>query len=420
MALVVQKFGGSSVANAECIRQVAKRVKATVDAGDQVVVVVSARQGVTDELIARAKVLTDNPYGPELDRLMAIGELETISLLSLALRRMGVSAVSRTAKELGIITDSFFSSAHIERIEGGDIYNLLANGNVVVVAGFQGIDEKRAITTLGRGGSDLTAISLAVALDAEACHIFTDVDGIYTADPRLISDSRKLEVISHAELLELAHMGARIMQAQAVELAEKSGLPFEVRSTFKEEKGTQVTRALPKMDGPLIRSLVLTPEQVKFVVSNVSLSLMSKIFDQLASENIHCDMIQQSAQDRGGRKLTFLISLEDICTVQKILTQLQSDTPQISICSPDSVSKVSIVGVGLSAHPRTYADLYRVLSRENILPEYLVASDHRISLALCPNQAEYALQILHDHFAFPDSNTEKLCVTSVPAVNLTQ
>ncbi len=295
MARIVQKYGGTSVGDAERIKNVARRVKAARDLGHELVVVVSARAGVTNELIARARSVSPHPSERELDQLLSIGEQETSALTAMALHGMGVDAISYTGAQAGIFTDRIHTKAKIRTINAKPIEKDLKAGRVIIVAGFQGIDDEGQITTLGRGGSDLTAIALAAALRADKCEIFTDVDGVYTADPRVVADARKLDEISYDEMLELASAGSKVMQSRSVELAKKYGVVFEVRSSFNQNPGTLVKEEVAYMEQVVVRGVAVDKDQAKVIISNLpdKPGTAAKVFRSLAEANIIVDMIVQ-------------------------------------------------------------------------------------------------------------------------------
>ncbi|MBQ2721445.1 MAG: aspartate kinase, partial [Opitutales bacterium] len=321
MALIVQKYGGTSVGDTDRILNVAKRIKTFVDSGNQVVVVVSARSGVTNELIARAKTFSAQPNEREMDMLLAVGEQETIALTAMALHSLGVKAVSRTGAQAGIITDDAHTKARIVEITGGDIRQCLDEGNVVIVAGFQGIDRSGNVSTLGRGGSDLSAIALAAALKADICQIYTDVSGIYTADPRVVKNARKIPEMSYEELLELASLGSKVMQARSVEFAQKHNVVFEVRSSFNNEPGTIVKSEAPSLEDVVISGVAIDRNQTKVTVTEIpdKPGTAAEIFRQLGEGGVVVDMIVQNVGRGGKANLTFTVSKDDAAKAEKLL-----------------------------------------------------------------------------------------------------
>src|SRR5271165_2791988 len=309
MPRIVQKYGGTSVGDVERIRKVAERIKAAREEGNETVVVLSARAGLTNELIARAKGLCPNPSDRELDQLLAIGEQESIALMAMALHGIAVDAVSYTGAQAGIFTDKVHTKAKIRTIDPKPIMRDLAEGRVVIVAGFQGIDDEGETTTLGRGGSDLTAVALAAALKADRCEIYTDVDGVYTADPRVVKEARKLPEISYDEMLELASSGSKVMQSRSVEFAKKYGVVFEVRSSFNHNPGTVVKEEVSYMEKVVVRGVAADKDQAKALISNIvdRPGSAAKVFRALADAHVNVDMIVQNVGRKGLANLTFTV-----------------------------------------------------------------------------------------------------------------
>src|SRR5512138_2159851 len=352
MALIVQKYGGTSVANTERIRNVAARVAKYRNQGDQVVVVVSAMSGVTDNLIKLAKDLMPLPDEREMDVLLATGEQTTIALTAIALHSLNVPAVSLTGAQAGIVTDGVHTKAKIQNITPKRIHELLHEGKVVIVAGFQGQTTEGQVTTLGRGGSDLTAIALAAALKANLCQIYTDVDGVYTADPRLVPGARKLEEISYDEMLELASLGAKVMQSRSVEFAKKFGVVFEVRSSLNDNPGTIVKEETQSMEGVVIRGVSLDKNQAKITLAAVpdKPGVAARIFRALGDAAINVDMIVQSASHGAGAPATdisFTLDKPDLLKARKVLDAVKGDTGYRDVLADEKIGKVSIVGVGM-------------------------------------------------------------------------
>src|ERR1044071_9517323 len=322
MARIVQKYGGTSVGDVPRIKNVANRIKDIRDAGNELVVVVSARAGVTNELIARAKEITPLPAEREMDQLRAIGEQETIALTAMALHAVGVAAKSYTGAQAGIFTDRTHTKAKIKDIDAKALETDLKAGNVIIVAGFQGTDEEGQTTTLGRGGSDLTAIALAAAIKADKCEIYTDVDGVYTADPRVVKDAKKLQEISYEEMLELASLGSKVMQTRSVEFAAKYNVVFEVRSSFNNNPGTIVKQEVAYMEKVVVRGVAVDKDQAKVVVSNITdkPGTAAKVFKALANANINVDMIVQNVGRGGVANLTFTVPFTEKDKAVKALT----------------------------------------------------------------------------------------------------
>ena len=400
MALIVQKFGGTSVRDIERIRRVAERVKETKESGNDVVVVVSARSGVTDRLISDAKSLSPQPDEREMDVLLSIGEQETIALMTLALHSIGVPAVSRTGRQAGVETDSFHTRARIIRVTGGDILEQTRQGKVVIVAGFQGLGCDGEVTTFGRGASDLTAIAMAVSLKAEICEIFTDVDGVFTADPRVVPEARKLSEISYDEMLEMASLGSKVVQSRAVELAKKFSVIFEVRSTFNSNRGTIVKEEMDAMEDVLVRGAAVDVNQVKIVINEVpdQPGTAAKIFQQLADAKIVVDMIVQNI-GRGGRaNLTFTVPADDAFRAEKSVRQCLEEMGGGKVTSVDHIAKLSVVGVGMRNHTGVAASLFSALAGAGINIQIISTSEIKISVAIESNRSDDALRIAHEAF----------------------
>ena len=401
MALVVQKYGGTSVADLEKIRNAARRIKASHDNGDQVVVVVSARAGVTNRLIRDAKSLQAEPDGREMDLLLSVGEQETIALTAIALHALGVSAVSRTGAQAGIFTDSAHTRARIRKISGGDLREQLDQGNVVIVAGFQGISEEGQVTTFGRNASDLTAVALAAALNAETCQIFTDVDGVFTADPRLIPEARKIEEISYDEMLELAGAGSRVVQSRAVEFAEKYGVELVVRSSFNNNPGTVVKEEVASMEDVAVRGVALEKDQAKVVLSNVPdiPGTAAKLFQVLAEDEINVDMIVQNIGRAGKANVTFTIAVEDTYRAERAVHRWIEEVGAMSKVSIiDQIAKVSVVGVGMRSHTGVATTMFTALAEAGVNIQLISTSEIKISVAIDLAKAEEACRVVHSAF----------------------
>ena len=398
MALIVQKYGGTSVADIERINNVAKRVKATRDEGHQVVVVVSARSGVTNALVTRAKTLNSKPDEREMDLLLSVGEQETIALTTIALHALGVPAVSRTGAQAGIRTDYSHTKARILDIHGGDIPEHIRNNTVVIVAGFQGISTEGQITTLGRGGSDLSAIALAKVLKADLCQIYTDVEGVFSADPRIVHDAQKIDAICTEEMHELASVGFKVMQARAVELAGKHNVPFEVRSSFNNSPGTLVKADIPGMEDVLVRGVAVAKNQTKITAKELPdvPGVATILFKAL--EDLMVDMIIQNTGAEGRANLTFTVAKEDAsrahAKVTEALEVLGSGTAEIT----GDVAKVSVVGLGMQSHAGVAARFFEALSQANVNIDMITTSEIKISVAIDPTQTNEAVQAVHNAF----------------------
>lgn len=400
MARIVQKYGGTSVGDVERIKKVAERIKSIRDQGNELVVVVSARAGVTNELIARAKAVCAQPSERELDMLLSIGEQETIALTAMALHGVGVKAVSYTGAQAGIFTDKVHTKAKIKMINAKALEQDLKAGNVIIVAGFQGIDEDGQITTLGRGGSDLTAIALSAAIKADKCEIYTDVDGVYTADPRVVKDARKLNEISYDEMLELASSGSKVMQSRSVEFAEKYGVVFEVRSSFNYNPGTIVKEEVAYMEKVVVRGVAVDKDQAKVIVSNIldKPGSAASVFRALADANIIVDMIVQNVGRNGIANLTFTVPRTDTVKAQKALETVLDQVGGGHVAVHENIAKLSVVGVGMKTHSGVAATLFQALADKDINIELITTSEIKISVVIDQDRADEAARVAHAAF----------------------
>lgn len=400
MALIVQKYGGTSVGDVNRIKSVAQRVKETYAAGNQVIVVVSARSGVTNELIGRAKSLNPDPDEREMDLLLTVGEQETIALTAMALHALGVPAVSRTGKEAGILTDLAHTRARITSISGGDIKEQLDAGKVVILAGFQGYSPDGQITTLGRGGSDLSAIAISAALNADICQIYTDVDGVYTADPRVVEHASKLSEIAYEEMLELASSGSKVMQNRAVEFAQKFDVVFEVRSSFNNNPGTIVKEEAASMEDVVVSGVALDKNQAKVVVSDLPdhPGTAAELFNALADADISVDMIVQNIGREGKANMTFTVPRDAINRAEKTVVELFPDEAQGKLFEASDIAKVSVVGVGMRTHTGVAAKLFAALAQAGVNIQLVSTSEIKIAVGIDPKEAEKATRIVHDAF----------------------
>ncbi|MBU4533304.1 MAG: aspartate kinase [Eubacteriales bacterium] len=398
--LLVKKFGGSSVADPERIIRVASRVKKAVERGDQVVVVVSAMGDTTDDLIGLALRLTPCPSAREMDMLLSTGEQVSIALVSMALHQLGCGAVSMTGPQAGITTDGVYAKAQITGINPERMQRELGNGNVVVVAGFQGISASADITTLGRGGSDTTAVAVAAALKADLCEIYTDVDGVYTADPRVVPDVRKLEQISHDEMLELASLGAVVLHPRAVELAKLYGVPMVVRSSFNENPGTLIKEVDKLEQAAVVTGIAHDTNVAKIGLFDVQdePGIASRIFLALAAENINVDMIIQGATRGGRNDIAFTTSRDDLSKALEVIHGLQDVVGAEGVCHAEDLAKVSIVGAGMVSFPGVAAEMFRALAEEGINIEMISTSEIKVSCVVDRKDVERAVQSLHARF----------------------
>src|SRR5690349_1470205 len=403
MALIVQKYGGTSVGNTDRIKNVAKRVADYRSRGDQVVVVVSAMSGVTDGLIRLAKDIVPLPSEREMDMLLATGEQQTIALTAIALHALEVPAVSMTGAQAGIVTDGVHTKAKIHNITPKQVHEALDAGNVVIVAGFQGLTKDGQITTLGRGGSDLTAIAMAAAVKADLCQIYTDVDGVYTADPRIVPNAQKLEEISYDEMLELASLGAKVMQSRSVEFAKNFGVIFEVRSSLNEHPGTIVKEETRNMEDVVVRGVSLDKNQAKVTLVAVpdKPGIAARIFKAIGDANLNVDMIVQNISHGSGAPatdLSFTVDKPDLLRAQKVIDSLKQDIGFGRVISSENIGKLSIVGVGMKSHSGVAGKMFETLAREGINIEMISTSEIKISVVIDLAKGEQAMKAVHAAF----------------------
>ncbi|MDD5492317.1 MAG: aspartate kinase [bacterium] len=400
MGLVVMKFGGSSVADADKIKNVARRVMETRDAGNKVVVVVSAPGDTTDDLIAWAEKITADPDDREMDMLLSTGEQMSIALLAMAIKDKGYKAVSLTGAQVGILTDKVHNMAKIVHIPTKKIRKELRKGNIVVVAGFQGITEDEDITTLGRGGSDLTAVALASVLKADVCEIFTDVLGVYTTDPRLVREARKLDVISYDEMLEMAGLGAQVMQARSIEVAKKFNIDIHVRSTFSHETGTIITREVSKMEDVVVRGIASDKNQAKISIIDLpdKPGVAASMFTELAAKGINVDMIIQSSAADGRNDISFTVSHKDLPKTLEVMDKIKRELGATEVIHDRNVAKISIVGVGMRSHVGIASKMFSALARAGINIEMISTSEIKISCVIKNINVEKAVKVIHKAF----------------------
>lgn len=400
MALIVQKYGGTSVGNPERIRNVANRVARWHREGNQVVVVVSAMSGVTDSLIKLAREVTPEPSERELDMLLATGEQTTIALTAMALHGLGIPATSLTGAQAGIVTDGIHTKAKIANITPKKVHEHLEAGHVVIVAGFQGQDEEGAITTLGRGGSDLSAIALAAALKADVCQIYTDVDGVYTADPRLVPNASKIQEISYDEMLEMASLGAKVMQARSVEFAKKFKVVFEVRSSFNDNPGTIVKEENKSMENVVLRGVSLEKNQAKVTITGVpdKPGVAAQIFSTIAQAQINIDMIVQNVSAQGTTDITFTLNKDDIAKIRKVMDPIVAQIGAKEFKAQEGISKLSVVGIGMRSHSGVAATLFKSLSDAQVNIQMISTSEIKISVIIDESLGQKAAQAVHDGF----------------------
>jgi aspartate kinase len=398
--LKVLKFGGTSVGSLERIQNVAEIIKKMRDAGDQVVAVVSAMSGETNKLIEYAENFSKNPNPREMDTLLSSGERVTSALLSIALNEQGYKATSMSGREAGIVTDSSHTKARIEKINTENMHEALNDGNVIIVAGFQGIDiNKGRVTTLGRGGSDLTAVALAGALKADLCEIYTDVDGIYTTDPRIEPNAKKLEKISYDEMLELASLGAKVLQNRSVEMAKKLNVNLVSRSSFTPEiEGTLITKEENIMEKPIVSGIALDKNQVRVGMYGVSdkPGIASTIFTALANANINVDMIVQTVGTDSQTNLDFTVPSTELENTKIVMEQFKQDTKNIDYKT--DICKVSIVGVGMKSHTGVASKAFTALADNNINIRIISTSEIKVSMIIEEKYAELAVRSLHEAY----------------------
>jgi len=401
MGLVVQKYGGTSVGSFAKIENVARKVIKAKDEGNQVVVVLSAMAGETDRLINLAHQITDSPDEREYDALISTGEQVTVSLLAILLNKLGYPARSFLGFQVRILTDRAFKKARILNIDTAAIRNELKKGNVVIIAGFQGVDADNNITTLGRGGSDTSAVALSAALHADVCDIFTDVDGVYTTDPNICNKARRLSRITYDEMLEMAMLGAKVLQPRSVEMAKKYQVPLYVRSSFTDEGGTLVTKEDTGMEKEVVSGVTYDRDQAKITLVHVPdrPGIAARLFTPLAEHNIVVDMIIQNASVDGFTDMTFTVSRKDIKEATRLIEEAGRDIGAARVEVDENVAKISIVGVGMVSHSGVAAKMFATLAHEGINILIISTSDIKISCVVQAKYTELAVMVLHDAFA---------------------
>lgn len=401
--LIVQKYGGTSVGSIERIKEVARRAAATRDAGHQVAVVVSAMSGETNRLLALAKQITDRPDERESDVLISTGEQVSVALLAMALKERGYPAFSLLGHQVRIATDSAFGRARIKRIDAQRLLSALKEGKIAVVAGFQGADAEDNITTLGRGGSDTTAVAIAAAIKADVCEIYTDVDGVYSADPRICPNARKLSRISYDEMLELSSLGAKVLQIRSVEFAKRYQVPVHVRSSFSPEEGTWLVREDANMEEVVVSGVTSDLDQTKITLLHVPdrPGLAARLFTPIAEDNVVVDMIIQNASAEGFTDLTFTVPKGD---APKALERVRALVPELGaggVAFDPAVAKVSIVGLGMRSHAGVAARMFQTLAGEGVNIQMISTSEIKISVVIDAKYTELAVRVLHDTFVAP-------------------
>jgi aspartate kinase len=409
MSFVVKKFGGTSVGNIDRLLEVAKKITAARDRGERVVVVVSAMAGETDRLVKLSYQVSENPDEREFDLLLSTGEMVSSALLAIALNAMGYAAESFTGRQVGILTDSVHTKARIRKINGERIFQALDQGKIAVVAGFQGIDEREDMTTLGRGGSDTTAVALAAALNADVCEIYTDVDGVYTADPNVVPDARRLRKISYDEMLEMASLGAKVLQARSVEVAKIYHVPVLVKSTFQEGEGTLVTKEDAELEKVVVSGLTLDKNQARITVLGVPdrPGLAAKIFGKVSDAHIVVDMIVQNVSEQELTDISFTVPRGDgkkaFALVQEVLPEIGAHDVKLDT----KIAKVSIIGAGMRSHSGIATSMFAALARENINILMISTSEIKISCVIDEKYAELGIRTLHEAFGLGNARDDE-------------
>tara|TARA_B110000438_G_C15813552_1_gene650848 strand:+ start:280 stop:1509 length:1230 start_codon:yes stop_codon:yes gene_type:complete len=406
MSLIVQKFGGTSVGDAERIKNVASRIAKSCAEGNSIVAVLSAMSGETDRLLSLAKSIVSDPRGRETDVLLSTGEQVSIALLSMALEELGVPAVSFTGSQVKILTDNVYNKARIEDIDSTRLRATLDDGKVVVVAGFQGVDSEGNITTLGRGGSDTTAVALAAALEADECQIYTDVDGVYTTDPRIVPEARRLSQVTYEEMLEMASLGAKVLQIRAVEFASKYKVKLRVLSSFCDGIGTLITTEENIMEEALISGVTLNRNEAQVMMVGVPdrPGVASSILGPIADANIEVDMIVQNSAADGATDFTFTVSRDDYDLTLKILNEIAETLSAREVRGDRNIVKLSIVGVGMRSHAGIASRMFKALSKENINILMISTSEIKISIVVDQKYSELGVRVLHSEFGLSEAS----------------
>lgn len=400
MSLIVQKYGGSSVANVERIKAVAKRIVARKKKGDHLVVVVSALGDTTDDLIELAGQIANNPDDREMDMLLSTGEQISVALLALAVQTLGFKATSLTGSQVGILTDAFHTKARIIDINTKRIKDALKAGHIVIVAGFQGCTENREITTLGRGGSDLTAVALAKALQASRCEIYTDVDGIFTTDPRIVPEAQKIDQISYDEILELASLGAQVMHSRSVEVGKKFNVPIYVSNSRNTKKGTLITKESKGMEEIVVSGVALTESEAKVTLFKVpdKPGVAADLFSTLADANINIDVIIQNKTETNTTDISFTCEKSDLNKAKKVVGQISKKLGAKDVTYDEKIAKVSVVGVGMRTHSGVAARVFKCLAKKKINIDMISTSEIKISCVLALSKGREALKAVHKEF----------------------
>ena len=416
MPLIVEKYGGSSVGTSERIRAVADRVAASHRAGDDLVVVLSAMAGETNRLLELARDIDPEADARETDVLISTGEQVTIALLTMALHKLDVPARSYTGGQVRILTDNVHGKARILDIDADMVRTDIEQRNVVVVAGFQGVDREGNITTLGRGGSDTTAVAMAAALQADECRIYTDVDGVYTADPRIVPEARRLEQITVEEMLELSSLGAKVLETRSVEFAGKYKVPLRVLSSFESGKGTLITYEVNKMEQPLIAGIAYNRDEAKLTIRGVpdQPGVASTIFGQISDAHVNVDMIIQNVAQDGTTDLTFTVNRSEYTHARSILEKISAELKAREVVGDDQLAKISIVGVGMRSHAGIASTMFEAMATEGINIELISTSEIKISIGVADRYVDLAVRALHKAFGLEvETHEEILDATAV-------
>ena len=406
MALIVQKFGGTSVGDTKKIMNVAKRVVETKRKGNEVVVVVSAMGKTTDQLINMAKDITQIPSTREMDMLVSTGEQISVALLAMAIHELGEGAISLTGAQVGIMTDSIHTKARILDISPTKIREEIDRDKIVIVAGFQGVNLKNDITTLGRGGSDTTAVAIAAAIKADLCEIYTDVDGVYTADPRIVKNAKKLNEITHEEMLELASLGAKVLHARSVEFANKYDVPLCVRSSFNNTEGTYIVKEADVMEQPVIRGITTDKSEAKITLVQVpdTPGVAAKLFNKLAEYSVNIDMIIQNVSEHGHTDISFTMHRGEMPRLKSVLEELLKTVDAKRYSINENIAKLSVVGIGMRSHSGVAAQMFSSLAKANVNISMISTSEIKISCVIDENDSDKATQVLHQEFQLEKLN----------------
>jgi aspartate kinase len=416
MAIVVQKYGGTSVGTTDRIMAVARRIIAAKQRGDRVVAVVSAMGDVTDELLAKALAISADPPVREMDMLLATGEQVTIALLAMAIHAQGHEAISFTGAQAGIVSDASHTKARIQEINAGRVMEALDHGLIAIVAGFQALTPEGDITTLGRGGSDTTAVAVAAGLSADVCEIYTDVDGVYTADPRIEPQARKIDEVSYEEMLEMAATGARVLQLRSVEFARNHGVVIHVRSSFNDHEGTIVREADETMEQAIISGVTHDTSEAKVTVRDVPdrPGVAAEVFGRLADANVNVDMIIQNVSEEGTTDISFTTPKEDLARAKRAVAEVVDELGARGWSVDESVAKVSLVGAGMKTHPGVAALMFRSLADAGVNLDMISTSSIRISCVIGADQVEQAVRALHTAFGLAERSVVAVSSPAAP------